>query len=226
MKNKLISVIMGAYNAETSVQNSVESILEQSYNNIELLVLDDGSNDKTYEICKSIKDERLKIYKNNDNIGLTKSLNKLISFTEGEFIARQDADDISRKYRLEKQMGHLLDKDLDACTTRAEILNSSKKIPGFSYYLPTKIAMMYKNPYVHGTLLIRKNVLEEMNYYHESFYYAQDYKLMSDLIKKQKKIKIKRDDLYILNMSNNISNLKKEEQKYFAECVRKNISPL
>ena len=226
MKNKLISVIMGVYNAETTVQNSIESILEQSYTNIEILVLDDGSNDKTYKICKSIKDNRLKIYKNNDNIGLTKSLNKLISLTEGEFIARQDADDVSRKYRLEKQMKNYLDNNLDACTTRAEILNSSKKIPGFSYYLPAKIVIKYKNPYIHGTLLIRKHVLEEMNYYDDSFYYAQDYKLISDLIKKQKKIEIMPDDLYILNMSNNISTLKKDEQQYFAKCVRKNISPL
>ena len=153
-------------------------------------------------------------------------INKLISLTEGEFIARQDADDLSRKYRLEKQMKHLLDNNLDACTTRAEILNSSKKIPGFSYYLPAKIVIKYKNPYIHGTLLIRKNVLEEMNYYDDSFYYAQDYKLISDLIKKQKKIEIMPDDLYILNMSNNISTLKKDEQQYFAKCVRKNISPL
>ena len=65
-----------------------------------------------------------------------------------------------------------------------------------------------------------------MNYYDDSFYYAQDYKLISDLIKKQKKIEIMPDDLYILNMSNNISTLKKDEQQYFAKCVRKNISPL
>lgn len=68
--------------------------------------------------------------------------------------------------------------------------------------------MKLKNPYIHGTLLI-KNVLEEMKYYDESFYYAQDYKLMSDLIKNQKKVQIMRDDLYILNMDNNISTLKK-----------------
>lgn len=226
MKNRLISVIMGVYNAEASVKNSIESILGQSYSNIELLILDDGSNDETYEICKATKDKRLKLYRNNKNIGLTKSLNKLISLAGGEFIARQDADDVSRKYRLERQINHLLDNNLDACTTRAEILNSLKKIPGFSYYLPTKLVMMYKNPYIHGTLLIRKNVLEEMKYYDESFYYAQDYKLMSDLIKNQKKVQIMRDDLYILNMDNNISTLKKNEQRYYAECVRKNISPL
>jgi glycosyltransferase EpsE len=226
MKNRLISVIMGVYNAEASIKNSIESILGQSYSNIELLILDDGSNDETYEICNATKDKRLKLYRNNKNIGLTKSLNKLISLAGGEFIARQDADDVSRKYRLERQINYLLDNNLDACTTRAEILNSLKKIPGFSYYLPTKLVMKYKNPYIHGTLLIKKNVLEEMKYYDESFYYAQDYKLMSDLIKNQKKVQIMRDDLYILNMDNNISTLKKNEQKYYAECVRKNISPL
>tara|TARA_B110000444_G_scaffold151054_1_gene141342 strand:+ start:7554 stop:8237 length:684 start_codon:yes stop_codon:yes gene_type:complete len=226
INHKLISVIMGAYNCEATIRASIESILKQTYTNLELLVVDDGSDDRTYDICKSIRDKRLKIYKNNKNIGLTKSLNKLISYSNGEFIARQDADDISQKNRLDTQMKYLIENDLDVCTSRAEILNSSKKIPGISYYLPLKIVMMYKNPFIHGTLLIKKHILEEVNFYDESFYYAQDYKLMNDLIKKQKKIKILKDNLYILNMSNNISILKKDQQKYFAKCVRKNISPL
>ena len=120
----------------------------------------------------------------------------------------------------------MYENNLDACTSRANIMNEKKVIPRFSFLLPKKIVIRYKNPFIHGTLLIRKSVLAENNYYDENFYYSQDYKLMSDLIKKNKKIKIMKENLYFLNMKNNISNLNKEEQNYYAKCVRKNISPI
>ena len=85
--------------------------------------------------------------------------------------------------------------------------------------------MKYKNPFIHGTLLIKKSIMEDIGLYDENFYYAQDYKLMKDLIKKNYKFKIINECLYFLNMKNNISTLKKDEQKYYSECVRKNIVP-
>ena len=222
------SGVISSYNSINTIEEAIESIINQTYKNLELLIMDDCSEDGSFEKIDYYKNkfENIRVFRNKKNLGLTKSLNLLIENSSGEFIARQDADDISQKNRLDTQMKYLIENDLDVCTSRAEILNSSKKIPGISYYLPLKIVMMYKNPFIHGTLLIKKHILEEVNFYDESFYYAQDYKLMNDLIKKQKKIKILKDNLYILNMSNNISILKKDQQKYFAKCVRKNISPL
>jgi len=223
-----ISVIMSVYNAQETVKNSIKSILEQSYKEFEFLILDDRSTDQTFNICKKLKEEdsRIELYRNDKNLGLTKSLNKLISYSNGEIIARQDSDDISKKERLQKQLNYLCDNDLDGCTSKANVMNEKKIIPGLSFFLPKKIVIRYKNPFIHGTLLIKKSVLEENNFYDEDFYYSQDYKLMYDLIKKNKKIKIMNENLYILNMKNNISTLKKEEQNYYAKCVRKNISPL
>ena len=78
-ENKLVSVIMSVYNDANRVKKSIESILNQSYSNIELLIMDDGSTDNTFEICKNYQNENnVKIFKNNHNIGLTKSLNILI----------------------------------------------------------------------------------------------------------------------------------------------------
>ena len=85
--------------------------------------------------------------------------------------------------------------------------------------------MQFKNPFVHGTLLIKREVLQEVGSYDENFYYSQDYKLMSDLLMRNYKVKILKEPLYILNMKGNISVNKKEQQKYYAECVRKNIVP-
>ena len=226
--NKKISVIMSAYNSEDSVENSITSILNQTYEDLELLIMDDASTDNTFKICESLKnkDQRIKLYKNKSNLGLTKSLNKLISLSSGEIIARQDSDDISKKERIEKQLKFLEENNLDACTSRAKIMYSQKITPRFSLLLPKKLVIKYKNPFIHGTLFIKKNVLIENNSYDERFVYSQDYKLMADLIKKNKKILIMNENLYSLNMENNISTLKAKEQNYYAKCVRKNISPI
>ena len=227
MKNKyMVSVIMSVHNAEDSISNSVKSILTQTYENFNFLVIDDFSTDNTFKVLKDISksDERLNIYTNNENIGLTKSLNKLIKFSTGKYIARQDADDLSYKTRLEEQVNFLNQSNFHACTTRAiSLQNKNKKIPGLSYYLPSKISMRYKNPFIHGSLMIRRDVLSEVGCYDESFKYAQDYKLYIDLLNNGFKIKNLNKTLYLLNTINNISENNKKEQKNFFDLAKKNL---
>ena len=86
--------------------------------------------------------------------------------------------------------------------------------------------MLYKNPFIHGTLLINKEVLNRIGNYNENFYFAQDFKLMKDLIDKKYEVGILNKVLYKLNMENNISNLKTDEQQYFADCARKGVLPI
>ena len=130
MKNKTVSVLMATFNNERTVSNAVESILSQTYKNIELLILDDGSTDKTYEILQNEfkENKTVKIFRNKRNIGLTKSLNILINKSNGFFIARQDADDISLPNRILEQINFLNKYDLDVCTTRS--INMETKKPG------------------------------------------------------------------------------------------------
>ena len=73
IESPLISVLLSVYNDDKNIKTSIDSILSQSYKNIELLVMDDSSTDKTHEILKEIKDSRIKIFRNKENIGLTKS---------------------------------------------------------------------------------------------------------------------------------------------------------
>tara|TARA_B100001093_G_scaffold520127_1_gene612939 strand:+ start:16354 stop:17052 length:699 start_codon:yes stop_codon:yes gene_type:complete len=224
---KLVSVLMSAYNSEDTIKLSIESIINQTYSNIEFLIIDDASTDNTYSICKDYENnfDQIRIFKNDENIGLTKSLNKLINYSTGHYIARQDADDYSQDVRIEKQVAFLEKNSIDGCSTRAKIIDTKKLIPGKSFYIPKRILLKFKNPYIHGSLLIKKKNLKEVNCYDENFYYAQDYKLIYDLLDKNYKILIMKDPLYNLNMNNNISSKFKEEQKYYANCVRKNILP-
>ena len=220
-----ISVILSTYNNAPTVASSINSILNQTYKNFELLVIDDGSTDDTWQVLNAITDRRLKLFRNNKNIGLTKSLNKLISHSNGMYIARQDDDDISLPRRLEKQLSILCNSDYRICTTRAIVKNTKKTIPGISFHLPTKIIFNFKNPFIHGTMMIEKSCIDIVGGYDENFYYAQDYKLFSDLIKNKLHIHQIKEPLYILNMEGNISSEKSIEQNYYAKCVKKNIIP-
>ncbi len=222
-----ISIIMSTFNSESVVKSSVDSLLKQSYKDCEILISDDNSTDSTFDILKNYEknNNSIKIFRNEKNIGLTKSLNKLISKSQGALIARQDDDDVSSKNRLEKQVYMMKKYKLDFCTTRANTSPENKVRPRFTIYFPKKLVIKYKNPFIHGSLLIKKNVIEKLGGYDENFYYAQDYKLMYDLLNNNYSCKIINETLYTLNTKNNISELKKTEQKYYADCVRKNIQP-
>ena len=225
--NPKISVLMSVQNSELTVATSIESILKQSYTNYEFLIIDDASTDNTYKILKKYKkkDFRIKTFRNKQNQGLTKSLNTLIGFSNGEYIARQDSDDESMVDRLQIQYEYLVRKKLDACASRSISMQSNRIIPGPSFYISPRILVNFKNPMVHGTLLISKKVLEELNNYDERFYYSQDYKLIYDLLKRGYKFKIVGKTLYKLNTVGNISSKFKKEQSYYAKCVRKGFSP-
>ena len=150
-------------------------------------------------------------------------MNLLIKEAKYDLIARQDADDISEKNRFKKKIEFIKKYNLDACTTRARNLNNMKKIPGITFYIPIKFLIKIKNPFIHGTLIIKKDVLEDINFYDENYYYAQDYKLFIDLLKRNYKIRTINKLLYNLNTINNISTIYKKKQKEFAILARKSI---
>ena len=225
--NDLVSVIMSTYNSEATVSVAIESILEQSYSNVELLIVDDASNDNTVQIkqeyCKIRK--KIKLYKNKENVGLTKNLNFLINQSTGVFIARQDDDDYSLPDRLSVQVKTIKKNNLDFCSTRALVIETNKKIPNFSMYLPKRFVLKFKNPFIHGTLCIQKKSLLNIGCYDEKFYFAQDYKLMKEMVDNKYKFKYLHKPYYFLNMKNNISTKYFDRQQYYAQCVKKSITP-
>tara|TARA_X000000950_G_scaffold183047_1_gene221776 strand:- start:2687 stop:3355 length:669 start_codon:yes stop_codon:yes gene_type:complete len=218
---------MSTFNNEDTIKSSVKSILNQTYTDFNLLIIDDDSKDSTFDILKVLEsnDKRIKIFKNSENIGLTKSLNKLINLSNKKYIARQDADDISLPKRLELQVKYMEASNLLACTTLAILMDSDKVRPKISHYLPQKIVIKRKNPFIHGTLLVKKSLMEDIGLYDENFYYSQDYKLFYDLVKKDVKVGVLKKPLYKLNTKNNISSNKREQQAYYANCVKKQILP-
>ena len=158
----LVSVLMSTFNNQNTIGKAIESIINQTYQNIELLIMDDCSNDETFKIISNYaaKHKNIKIFQNNINVGLTRSLNILIKKSFGEFIARQYADDISLRERIENQINCIVSNKLDFCTSRALNIESGKAFQRLSYYFPRKLIFKYKNPFIHGTLVIKKVLLK------------------------------------------------------------------
>jgi glycosyltransferase involved in cell wall biosynthesis len=221
----LISVIMSVKDGEDYLEESIKSILNQSYKNFEFLICDDGSTDKSLAICNKFaeEDSRVRIFTNSHTIGLTKSLNKLIEISKGEIIARQDADDISHEERFSRQLNVYKNKGFNIVTSRAKILMSKRTKPRLSFFIPNKLIIKLKNPFVHGSLFMNKQLLINIGRYNENFYYSQDYKLFWDLIHTGNKVKVIYGPLYSIRNVNNISTLKVKEQKYYSDLVKKSM---
>ena len=127
-----ISVIMPTYNTELSIlKEAVESILTQTVPDFEFIIIDDGSANGSDEYLNSLRDERIRIIRNPQNIGITKSLNIGLKEATGKYIARMDADDISMPTRFEKQYAYMESHpDVVMCGSWMEDFGQSTSCPG------------------------------------------------------------------------------------------------
>ena len=105
--NPRVSVIMTTYNGAKLVSKSIQAILDQTFEDFELIVIDDGSSDATVEVVQCFDDPRIRLLPNPQNMGISRSRNRALSLARGEFIACNDQDDISKPVRLAKQIAFL-----------------------------------------------------------------------------------------------------------------------
>ncbi|WGS66043.1 glycosyltransferase [Marinitoga aeolica] len=185
MNNKkypLVSVVMSVYNGEKYLSDSIKSILDQTYENFEFLIIDDNSNDKSREILKKFSniDDRIKVFFNNENKGLTYNLNFLINKSKGSLIARMDADDVSKNNRFEKQISFLMENtEVDILGTWAididEFNNEIRKRTVPITDIDIKKIMLKVNPLIHSTIMFKKESLEKINFYDIKYRTSQDY---------------------------------------------------
>ena len=178
----MISVVMSVYNSETYLKEAIDSILHQTFTDFEFLIIDDFSTDNSRKILElySRKDDRIKIFTNKENFGLTKNLNKLLRYAKGEYIARMDADDISELNRFERQVDFLENnKNIDIVGTFSRNINQNGEITG-SRILPithTDIIKLLPKlcPMSHPSVFFRKDRVEKIGFYNEKHKRSQDY---------------------------------------------------
>ena len=188
-KNPVVSVVMSVYNAEKYLDAAIRSILEQTYNNFEFIIINDGSNDRSLEIIKKYKNEDDRIVLiSRENRGLISSLNEGIVKARGEYIVRMDADDISLPFRIEKQlqvMEH--EKDIVVCGSWINIFgeNINEKVARyFEYDKQIKANLLVSCCFAHPSVMIRKDAFTNNNIlYDERFKNAEDYYLWTQLAK-------------------------------------------
>ncbi len=175
-----ISVVMSVYNGEKYIKESVESILSQTFRDFEFIIINDGSTDSSKDILHnySQKDQRIKVI-DQENMGLTKSLNKGIHLSKGEYIARQDVDDISLPERLAKEFEALSSSDeTDLVCTWYYIIDESgemlleRKLPDSRQM--NKI-IKRQNLLAHSSVLFRKSSFLRAGGYDERYRYGQDW---------------------------------------------------
>lgn len=184
---KLITVIMSVYNEKESyLKEAVESILHQSFADFEFLIINDGSSlPHVKEVLSQFEkqDNRIKVYNNPTNIGLTKSLNKALILATGTYIARIDSDDVADPQRLEKQLQFMEKNPAYAlCGSWARLIDQDGTVLGekksLTDYESIKKRLVFFNFFTHSSLFFRKDTITNMGSYNENLKKAQDYDLL------------------------------------------------
>jgi glycosyltransferase involved in cell wall biosynthesis len=157
----LVSVIIPVYNGSLYLLESINSILNQSYKNLEIIIINDGSTDNSESIIKKINDPRI-IYIAQENQGLSSTLNTGIKIANGEFIARQDQDDISLFNRIEVQLDYLKKNNINFVGSRSVVIDDKgTEIAKHTHPLSSiacKLFLQFDNPFVHSSILAKKNI--------------------------------------------------------------------
>lgn len=185
----LLSVISGAYNIHSyfSLDRSMKSILDQTYRDFEFIICDDGSKDDTWDILSryAANDSRIKLLRNEKNLGLAASLNRCIAASSGEYIARHDLDDYCDLQRFQKQLDHLTaNPDIGVLGCQSFYFDENG-VWGRSDF-PTCItnrSFLFNSPFMHGSVMFRRDKLTEAGCYRVSkeTYRTEDYDLFMRL---------------------------------------------
>lgn len=176
-----VSVLMPVYNGEAFVAQAIKSVLRQTFHDFELIVIDDGSTDKSVDIVSGFDDSRIRLFQNQSNSGVAATLNRGLSLARGEYIARMDADDVCVKSRLAKQVEYL--------DTNSEVGIVGSWIRLFGDQLPLvektpvdsdilAAYLIFDNPIFHPTVMLRQSLIESDGLsYNTTFNRTEDFEL-------------------------------------------------
>lgn len=176
----LISVIIPVYNAQQYLAEAIQSVLSQSHTNLELKILDDGSNDKSVAVAKSFNDPRVAVLASAENLGPAYRLNQGIAMAKGEYISIMHADDIMHKQKLEKQLIFFKNNPkVSVCGCNVQLISGSSSI----WMYPEndqecKDLLLLSVPFAHPTVVFKKSgIHHHQPLYNENMTAAEDYDL-------------------------------------------------
>ena len=219
-----ISVLMAVKDGLPFLKDALDSILSQSLPDFEFLVIDDGSTDRSREVIEGVGDPRIRLLINDRNMGLTRSLNLGLKQARGEYLARQDADDISLPGRLAKQADYL---DQNPCVGlvagsveymdsqgRTELVDSRELSSGILGW-----HLLFGNEIPHSGVMFRTNAVSDLGGYDESLPFAQDYDLWSRLSGRAGLVRLAQVLLRYRRHQANLSATKRAEQYRIRDSI-------
>ena len=183
-----VSVVMAVYNGRDYLRLAIESVVSQSFESLEFIIVDDCSTDDTPQIIRSFGDLRIVYTRNAENIGQTASLNVGLGRARGELIARIDADDVWHPEKLEKQCQFMADHpEVTVCGTWADRIGRSGEVIG-TFLPPTDLLeiryrILWASPVCHVSVVMRRAAILECGGYLPQYRFAADYALWSQLLR-------------------------------------------
>jgi len=184
----LVTVFMAAYNAEPFIRESILSVINQTFGDFELLIVNDGSTDNTVGVIESIKDPRIRLVHNDENRGLLYTRNRLLDLATGKYIAILDSDDIASPNRLKHQVSFMESHpDIALCGGNAAVINESGEPTGINYIEPfdetIEVFMLFGNPYINSTAIFKRDVFLALGGY-KDYDPAEDFELFTRIAAK------------------------------------------
>ena len=222
-----VCVILPINNYSKYMDDAINSILNQTYDNIEIVVIIEKTKDQKKiknHIVKKYKNKNIVLLLNKINLGLARSLNKGLNYSNGEFVARMDIDDISISDRIERQVNYLKKhKDVGILGSNAEYFGKITG-PWFSDDFnceKIKVDLLIGNPICHPTIIIRKSIIDKYRLKYNKNYISEDYELWCTALTKGIKIELMKDILlYYRKSDENITSNKKYIKKREKSVIR------
>lgn len=216
LKAPKITVFMACYNSEKFISQSIRSILNQTFTDFELLIVNDGSTDDSVNIINSFKDERIKLIHNLTNKGLVHTRNVALTEASGEYIAILDSDDESYPNRLQLQYDFLqTNLNISLCGGHALVIDENGLETGEKLIVPhsdnLNMQMIFGNPFVNSTTMFKSSILRELKGYRE-YAPAEDYDFFLRIAEKNMVVNINHFLVKYRIHNHNISKLKTEEK--------------
>lgn len=222
-----ITVFMAAYNVAEYISDSIESVLNQSFEDFELLIVNDGSTDNTVEIINQFTDPRIRLVHNDKNRGLTYTRNVAVKEARGAYIAILDSDDIALDNRLELQYDFFQKHpDVALCGGQGIIIDSNGKLTREKLTVPAgidqlKMLLLFNNTYINSSVMYKTAVLIELNGY-EDYAPAEDYELFVRIAEKYPIANLQETLVQYRVHEHNTSTLKFEQAKTNIRKIKKN----
>jgi glycosyltransferase involved in cell wall biosynthesis len=217
-----ITVLLPTFNAESTIAAAIESILRQTFRDFELLLIDDASTDRTAELIQTYKDPRIRCVQNQQNLGITRSLNHGIGLTATPWIARMDADDIALPRRLERQMRAVARHPrLAVCGSSTIRIDPHGVRLRYGNLRPRTVRRSWAwvpSPLGHATVMIRTEIARN-NPYSETAAYCEDYELFLRLTHAGHELRVLPEPL-VLSRVHDDSITGKHRQEQLANTYR------